>query len=1067
MVNIISGMNFLVEALNIDYADIPAAFSFRANPTTSTNILYRDPWATGSSSGILNSVGGNGFFIYSGTGNFNTTNYFELSQNYSLNESTILISYEKLRTKNEILLSSITGSSPSNYAGFNIGINDANKLYLKYWNNVEGSFTFTYTGILSDKNILVINRNDSIVTLGHFNNNTFRFSSQEFEIFQNNFINSNKLFIGGNPNSPSWDSNSPSNFSGYMDRLYIFNNIPFVYADALARGLFSEPTGFAGDLEEYCYITGFLSGSGYSYSTVTGVLVSGFQSGVTGITGYSQITSGSIYTGITGYSGKYLGSYIDNCGRNIDIVEQIALSGEINNEVLVTIALTGITFVTGFTEVDLVGIDSGIENVFVTGLICDSYFNNIGDVLYAYDDNYLASLSYKEISLLTTINSNNIEPIDNDIVEIYAEKNQSKTLDYNINLGYDTLNENYFYIDRAFKQNEVLMFGNGQALIDNGYELIPSGYEIIRSPNFDYFITGTTVETNKFFGVKDYLFYDYFSGRSNFYPRLNNILGEVFYQSSNSGVDAFVFKNGQKLISGIDYSIDRLNSTQLIYGTGTTGFINVQGSRLGENLNLNDNGNILMMTDRSGSFSNSLFIYKKDIDSSWVLHQRLTGLMKTIWTGPNSVISSSFATYLNRQGNVLVVVNTRSIDIFTGSATSNWNLCKTFNYPPRSFSSSVFYTTIESPPLNQVTMNNDGSLIFVNAPFLSGAPSNSRILIFTGSANNGNWEQNGFINPNILYTGRSNCSLDYRQLSLNKNENILAIADRTFSCNPNQYVGHIRILTGSNNNWGLCSIISGSGLGASLAISETADVICTSNPNSGVGGGFFDFGKGAIYIYTGSIFNGWNLKQSITGISQDDSIGRSIKISSDGENILFNCGSVRDDTYKVFKYKGNKNNGWNVDNIYYPANIAQGSPGTYYTIYGRDIVMSEFGETFAVSAPGTNLTTQGTGVDAGIVYTYGEGMSLYFLNEEFSNQLNYFMVREIDHYNNYVSGNSGTLKFNYPFNHGCSQVYYNGIKQKISTNYIENSNYDLISGVFREPSIFKELIYNNTDDFFV
>ena len=1055
-------MNFLVEALNINIQDIPAAFSFRANPTLNTDTVYPDPWASGSSSGILNTVGGNGFFTYSGTGNFNGSNYFKLNKNYSFNNSTTFLSYEKLRSGNEILLSSVTGNSFNNYSGFNLGINDANKLYLKYWNNVEGPFTFTYTGILSDKNILVINRNDSIVTLGHFNNNTFKFSSQEFEIFQNNFINSSNLFIGGAPNSPSWDSNNPSNFSGHMDRLYIFNNIPFIYADALARGLFSEPTGFAGDLEEYCYTTGFLSGSGFSYSTVTGVLVSGFQSGITGITGYQEIISGSSFTGITGYSGKYLGSYIDNCGNNIDIIEQVSLSGIISNEITITVPLIEIIFVTGFIDVPLVGFETGIQNVFVTGLVCDSYFNNIGDVLYAYDEPYLSSLSYKEISLLTTVNPNKIEPTGNDIIEIYAELYQPKTLEYNKNLAYDTLNENYFYIDREFKPNEVLMFGNGQALIDNGYQLIPSGYEIIRSPNFDYFITGTTVETNKFFGAKDYLFYDFFSGRSNFYPRLRNVFGEIFYQSSNSGIDAFVFKNGQKLISGIDYSVDRLNSVQLIYGTGSNRTINVPGSRLGENLNLNDSGNVLMMTDRLSGTSNSLFIYNKDVDSRWVLNQRLTGLMKTIRIGPNSVVSTSFATYLNRQGSVSVVVNARSIDIFTGSPTSNWNLCKTFNYLPASPALSVFSTSIESNSPRQVVMNYDGSLIFVNAPFLSGAQSYSRILLFTGSANDGNWVENGYINPDVLHLD-SNTD---RKLCLNKNANILGIAERGVF-GGSLYTGHVRILTGSNNNWGLCSIISGSGFGGSIAMSDNCDVICTSNPSSGRSAGFFNFGNGAIYIYTGSILNGWNLKQSITGVSQDDSLGRDIKISSDGENILFNCGVIRDDTYKVFKYKGNKNNGWNLDNIYYPANISQGSPGAYYTNYGRNIVMSELGDTFAVSAAGTNLTTEGTGVDAGIVYTYGDGMSLYFLNQEFSNKLNYFMVREIDHYNNYLSGESGTLTFNKPFNHGCSQVFYNGIKQRIFSNYVENGRYDLISGTFNEPSQFQKVIYNNTDDFFV
>jgi len=566
MVNIISGMNFLVDTLNIDYEDIVAAFSFRSNPTFNTNIIYSDPWASGSSSGVLENIGGNGFFTYSGTGYFNGNNYFKLSKNYSLNNSTILLSYEKLRAGNEILLSSATGNSFGSSSGFNVGINEANKLYLKYWNNVEGPFTFTYTGILSDKNIIIINRNSSIITLGHFNNNTFEFLSQEFEIFQNNFINSSDLFIGGTPNRPNWDLNNALNFSGYMDRFYIFNDTPFIYSNSLSKGLFSEPTGFDGDSEEYCYVTGFLSGSGYSYSAVTGVFLSGFQSGTTQITGYEETTSGFRYSGITGYSTQFVGSYVDNCGNNIDIINRIALSGEIYDEVSITNPLFGTVFTEAFQEVELVGIVSGTENVFVTGLVCNSFFNSFGNVLYKYDDNYLSSLSYKEISLLSTTNNNKTPPTGNDIVEIYTEKYQSKTLEYNKNLEYDTLNENYFYIDREFEPNEVLLFGNGQGLIDSGYSLIPSGYEILRSPNFDYFITGTTVETNKFFGQQDSLFYDFFSGQFSAFILTNHVSGNAV--SNVNFNNAKVFYNGQKLISGVQYQSPNILNLNLNNETG-------------------------------------------------------------------------------------------------------------------------------------------------------------------------------------------------------------------------------------------------------------------------------------------------------------------------------------------------------------------------------------------------------------------------------------------------------------------------------------------------------------------
>jgi hypothetical protein len=549
MVNIISGINFLTNFLSIDIQDVAAAFSFRSNPTINTNIIYPDPWALNSSSGILNTNGGGEFFNYPGTGYFNGNNYFQLNKNYSLNDSTIFISYEKLRNENEVLISSFTGDRFGNFSGFYLGVNNANKLYFKYWNEVEGFFTFTYPKILSNKNLIVLNKTNSIITLGHYDINTFKFESQEFEIFQNNFLNNTVLNIGGTPNKIDWGVDNLKNFSGYMDRFYIFNNTPYVYSDILAKGLFAEPTGFEGEFNTYCYETGFLSGSGYNYTGIIETFPSGFVSGVSAITGYQNILSGYSYTGFTGYQTNIIGSYIDNCGNSVNIFEKIPLSGLINDQIPISIALTGLIFTTGFVNVTITGFISGIENIFINETICDSFFLVTGGIVYKYDDDYLSSLSYNEISLLYTIKH------DNDIIEIFTEPYQNKTLEYNKDLIYDNLNSNYFYLDREFLPNELLLFGNGQALIDDGYKLIPSGYEIIRSPNLDYFITGITVETNKFFAQKDQLFYDYFPGR--FWGFKNT--GSFVTIPNNINNNYWVFKNGQKLIKNKDYN--QLNST--------------------------------------------------------------------------------------------------------------------------------------------------------------------------------------------------------------------------------------------------------------------------------------------------------------------------------------------------------------------------------------------------------------------------------------------------------------------------------------------------------------------------
>lgn len=544
--NVSSGIKFAVDRLGIDYQNVFTAFSFSSEFDINSNILNSDEWTTESSSGILNKT--IPFYNYSGTGFFDGDTFIQLNKNYQLNDSTILMSYEKLRPGNEILLSSVTGDNFNNYSGFYIGINDANKLYLKYWNNVEGVFTFIYSKTLSNKNLIIINRSSSSVGLGHFNNNTFEFEIENFLIFQNNFINSNNLYIGGRPNIFNWGENNLLNFSGYLDKFYIFNDIPSIYANDLARSLYSIPTGYAGEIIETCYVSGFLSGSGFSYTGVTGTVNSGFLSGVVSITGYEDILSGYFYSGVTGLVQNSIGSYIDNCGNNVDIFETIPLSGLVYEEVPIRTALSGVTFTSGSVSINLTGTITGIQNVYVTGTICESVFSVTGDILYEYDQNYLSSLSYKEISLLSTIKYN--ENINDDILEIYTETYKNTTLEYNKNLVFDNLSQNYFYIDKEFKPNDILLFANGQAIIDSGYELIPSGYELIRKPNLDYFITGTTIETDKMFESKDYLFYDYFTGK--FWATRNT--GSLVNFPEDLVAPYFIYKNGQKLIENKDYS---------------------------------------------------------------------------------------------------------------------------------------------------------------------------------------------------------------------------------------------------------------------------------------------------------------------------------------------------------------------------------------------------------------------------------------------------------------------------------------------------------------------------------
>lgn len=1000
MVNIVSGMKFSVDSLGIDYSNVFTAFSFTSGLEPNTNILKSDLWATQASSGIVNNTGS--FYNYSGTGFFDGNTFIKLNKNYQLNNSTILLSYEKLRHGNEILLSSVTGNIFNNYSGFYVGVNDANKLYLRYWNGVEGLFTFTYSKVLSDKNLIVINRTNSIIKLGHFNNNNFKFETEDFLIFQNNFINSNTLHLGGSPNFINWGENNLLNFSGYIDRFYIFNNTPFVYANKLAQGLYSEPTGYAGEFVQSCYTSGFLSGSGFSYTGITGVLNSGFESGIVTITGYESIISGYSYSGVTGYLKNIIGSYIDNCGINIDIFETIPLSGLINGEIPIKKPLTGIKSITGYISINLTGTISGIENIYVTGTICNSVFNVTGDIIYNYDDNYLSSLSYKEISLLTQTNPNNITPQNNDIIEIYGETYQPKTLEYNKNLTYDNLNSNYFYIDKEFNQNEPLMFGNGQVLIDSGYKLIQEGYDIIRSPNLDYFITGTTIETNKFFGKKDDLFYDYFTG--NFYGSKQS--GKIITTPNYLDNNYLFFKNGQKLVDINDYYRNPFQT--LNYTTARPSDPQVGDTfRYGNDACFTHDSNIYMILAQRFSIparSGFLYLYTKNIDNNWDLKQVKTNLI----SNPGFVST-------NYNGSIIYVsMFTSSIcQILTGD-NNNWEIKQTIG--------------LTNPKTNYF-----GDLV-VGLRNPASFPSGQIIFdVYTGNISQPHIFKSSFGLPNFFVPTFTS----FVPYDIDKSGTTIAIG------NPGIFnSGIVYIYTGnSNNNWGLAQTITGTNnFGTSVNINNDGSVIFISTPSS-------------ISIYTGNSMNKWTLNQVI---KDDVFINRNVnKMSIDFRGDTLISSTLVSNEYNL--YKKNDLNQWlftqRINNIQKDNFSLPSNPG-------NRVFLNSSGNLCIFSSDGAYIS--------GISFLSKVEPNKILLIEDIPDEEeNYYVIKETPNNFMYHSGNYGSLKLTGVFNHGCSQVYYNGIKQKINNNYIENSNFDLLSGTFNEPNEFQEVIYNNTDDFFV
>jgi hypothetical protein len=544
-----SGVKFFMDLFREPITDVVIGYDFVSGLNPS--LVYPEKSVTFGLTGIITGNLNSNFYTNSGYGTFDGNSIITFNKVIDYGEDyTFLVSYEKQRKGNEILFSSFVGNDTLNNAGFYVGINDANKIYFTYWNPIEGAFTFTYSKILADKNLILINRNNDSVSIGKFNNNIKDFEFETFEIYRNVIQQSTHLSIGGITQNNSL-LDTQYNFSGLMDRFYLFKNISLVYLDTIVSGLYASPTGAEGFTETVCYETGVITQSGYLTTGITGSFLSGFLTGSYQITGIQQVQTGYCYQALTGYRNEERGSFINNCGEEQTIYEKIPLSGEKCDYWFIEAPASGWIPSTGYIRIQLTGFISGTTGILNTGIICDTFFNLTGDTSFYVDENYLKSLSYSEASLLSNVKS------EKDIIEIYKEPYNINSLDYNQELRYNSLFENYFYLDRVFTvPNEILLFANGQALIDSGCTIEQSGYEEIRNPNFDYFLTGDYIETKRNFGERDFLFYDHFDGDFNAFIITGHASGNPININFNN---SFVYLNGQKLVSGIHYLNNILN----------------------------------------------------------------------------------------------------------------------------------------------------------------------------------------------------------------------------------------------------------------------------------------------------------------------------------------------------------------------------------------------------------------------------------------------------------------------------------------------------------------------------
>ena len=544
-----------MDQLGVDPSSLLVAYDFTQDPVSNNQKLLPTSWSSGCYTGLVNGNLAN-FSNVSGSGFLNGFNSIDISGSIPSDNFSFLFCYEKLRTGSEILLSSATGSSFSQRSGLTLGVNDVNRLYLEYWNPIDGNFSMTYPGNISNKNIVFLNKSYNNFNLGVFDTTSSKLITESVSLVNGAYSHSNKFRIGNKFDSNSWSVGS--GFSGFFDDFYCLNEtLPQDYFSVFCSGFYSTlTTGEISGTVQSCQYVSTLSGSGINIGTG----ITGYETNITYITGYVPtgcFNSGYSYlvgTGITGYYEKYMGSPEDACGINTPIYIRTPLTGQIyasgvtlkcngSGEIITPIynnrELTG--FLTGevFVEV-LSGICSGVTKYY-PGYI-------------AVDSGFISSLGFDSIYSFKT--PENIISNESFLYTGFVDSN------INLKPSYDS--SVFDYIIPASKSGTLtnLFFNNGQLLFEDGWSSYQQGYNTLYNITGNIFLDGNIIRSNGYNDTNDSLIYDHFLFNSGI-SLLESIYMKTGYASGiavTGFTGAYVpranmyFLNGLKLLSGLDYS---------------------------------------------------------------------------------------------------------------------------------------------------------------------------------------------------------------------------------------------------------------------------------------------------------------------------------------------------------------------------------------------------------------------------------------------------------------------------------------------------------------------------------
>ena len=402
-----------------------------------------------------------------------------------------------------------------------------------------------------------------------------------------------------------------------------------------------------------------------------------------------------------------------------------------------------------------------------------------------------------------------------------------------------------------------------------------------------------------------------------------------------------------------------------------------------------------------------------------------------------------------------------------------------------------------------VATNGDGTVIIMGGRhdnYVGGA------LVFTGNSTVG-WTQKQRLSGDS-FDGKFGFSA-----TTNGDGTIIVIGQYGDDLNGMSNAGSALVFTGNSTvGWGKAQKLSGDSavdlFGYSVATNANGTVIVMG----GIGndGGTIS-GSGAALVFTGNSTVGWRQKQKLSGDSSADQFGISVATNGDGTVIVM--GGWLDDPNgsnagSALVFTGNSIVGWTQkqklsgDSVadYFGSSVATNGDGTVIVMGGPgndggtsvgsgaalvftgnstvgwrqkqklsgDSAGDRFGTSVATNGDGTVIVMGGPGNDGGIFIGSGAAMIFTITPAIIFNQNSYKYtgvsgklvgITESTNYsitgtNNYLFASPSRYLYNF------SEIYKNGIRQTLNTDYIELGTLDLNTGSgFFDYN--PDIIYNN------